>query len=171
MRNSGIPYAARSLGKAGFTLLELSLTMVVTVTLLVTVGGLVSSSQGAFTEMLGSTSAHQASRKVIERLTWELRFAQPGSITLAQPTDARSLTFTGVTGWSGSAAQTTALQTISFNSGQVLLNGVNIGGGISDVIFNLNGQTLSILVVVQKTVVTGGKSKTFGKGSFVELHL
>ncbi len=171
MPYSGIPSVDRSAGKAGFTLIELCLTMLVTITILVTVGGLITSSQSAFTEMLGSNSAHQALRKVIERLSWELRFAQPGSITLAQPTDARSLTFLKVTGWSGSAAQTTALQTVSFNSGQVLLNGVNIGEGISDVVFNLNGQTLSILVAVQKSVVTGGTSKTYGKSSFVELHL
>lgn len=160
-----------SFDRFGYTLIEMMVTFGVMATLLVTFGGLLASSQRSMNEIMGSAVVNETGKRALDRMVWELRFASPDSIKLAQPIDSRSISYKKVTGWAGSQAALSALQTISFNKGALLLNGTVVAGAVKDLVMNLNGRALTLEVVTEKDVNSAGSALTLSNTVSAQIRL
>ena len=160
-----------TLRELGNTLLETVFTLVLVVALLGLLGGSLVQSQNAMTEIGATATVREVQQKVLERLVWELRFAEKDSIVLDLPADAHSITFIKLAGWETSAPAYSIPQTISFVFGRVTLNGVTIAEGVTDLTFNQNGNLVTAAIKVEKNIVVGGYNRTISSSSMVEVCL
>jgi len=167
---NGTPRQMRGL-RAGYTLVELMMTLAVIATILVGLGGVLVSSHNAYTEMLASSSIDETGCRTLDRLVWELRYAQADTLALSPATNARTITYRKVQGWAGTGATLSAVQTVTFSAGKVQLNGVAIADGVQDLFFNLNGNTLSAALDMQKTVNVSGASHVLSRRFEVQIVL
>ena len=145
---------------AGYTLIELVIVIAVTLVLLGTMGTALMTGQRVFTEISLAATANETTRRLLDRMVYELRFADLASLTLDEPTDARAVTFRPVLGFDGVATILGAPRTLSFDDGKVVLEGVTLAEDIGDVLFNLVGSELVMFVEIEKTYIVGGTSQT-----------
>jgi len=142
-------------GRAGFTVVEMIVSVAVIALLFVALGTCLSSSIVAERETMASAIVDDIHRNVFDRLAFELRYA--GNLSLTPATNATSVTFEPVSGWAGAAPVFDPPKTLVFQQGQILLDGAVIASGISGVTMNLNGNLLTIDVNIDPA--------TFGSGT------
>jgi prepilin-type N-terminal cleavage/methylation domain-containing protein len=160
---------ARVRSTSGYTLLEVMLSLAVLSTFLASMGTVMISSFRAYTEMSVSMNAEETANRVVDRIVWDLRFVPRTEITLAQPTNARALSFRRVQGWQGDAPVLSAPETFAFAGGRITWNGIVIADNIKDLIFNLNGHTLTVVLEIERTAMVGGFSRTFVESREVKI--
>lgn len=151
----------RADSRSGNTLLEVVISLTVLLTLLGAAVGVIASSQGAYVEISASLSAEETANRILDRIVWELRFAPQDTVELTPSVDARTVTFSKVQGWAAGARVLGAPQTISFDSGRVLSNGVIIADGVTDLVFNLSGNLLTAVLEIERSVHVAGFARTF----------
>jgi len=137
--------------RSGSTLIEAAASIGILVTFLASAGGVVSSSFGAYVDMTAVQTAEEIASRVMNRIVWELRFAPRESLALQEPPIARSISYRKVIGWSPDGPILSAVETLSFQSGQVLASGVALAGGVADLTFRLDGRTLTATVSVERS--------------------
>jgi hypothetical protein len=152
-------------------MLEVVLSLAILATLVAAMGTVMASSFGAYTEMSVSLEAEETANRVVERVVWELRYVPREEITLDQPTDARSITYRKVEGWQADAPVLSAPQTISFAGGRITCNGIVLAEDIEDLTFNLNGNTLAVVLAIERTVTVGGSERTFVESREVQISV
>jgi len=143
----------------GHTLIELCVVLGVAAVILVALGSVFTASQSVYTETLGSAVADDVARRALDRLVSELRFAQLDSLNPRNPTGARSLSFSTVVGWDGSVPVLSPSQTISFDSGRIVLNGNAIADQVTDLTFTLNGAALTASLALERPVMVQGVAR------------
>ena len=111
-------------------------------------------------EVSTSSTVYEQVRRNLSRIVVELRDADPSTFDPPVPVAAQSLTFSKVTGWDGTASILSAPQTISFDSGRILLNGQVIADGIKDLSYTLAADMLTIDLEVEKSFPAGGTMRT-----------
>ncbi len=158
-------------GDSGHTMLEVVIVLVVGTVLLLTFGSMIIGAQGAYNEGMVAANADSTATRVLRQAVSELRDAQLSSITLSQPTNAPSISYTKITGWSGTAPTTSATQTLSFASGALSLNGQVIVDGLADVFFDLDVSVLTITVRVSATTATRGVERVISRQLVANLSL
>ena len=126
-------------------------------TLLVAFGTCASSLLKAHVEMSASAVAEDEGRRLMERLIFELRFAEDHD--LANLVAVNTLSYSSVTDWDwANALPVVTFKTLALNSGRVLLDGTVIAAGVEDLTFRRNGNLLTIVLVTTQAFQSAGKS-------------
>ena len=157
--------------RAGFTLLELSIVLTIVTLLLGALTSALQSSQDAYQVMTRSSAADDMLRRTLNRIIDELRFAQRDSLDPFDPVDSRTLTFSGSTGWDGTGSIPGTSRTISFVSGEVLLEGQVIATGVSDLTFTFLDGVITIVLEYDSLVVVSGENRTIARRLVSQLVL
>ena len=147
--------------RSGTTLLEVVISLVILLTILGAAVGVIASSQAAYLEISASLAAEETANRVLDRIVWELRFAPQDTVSLSPAVDARSVTFSKVEGWADGARVLTEPQSLSFDSGKVLSNGVIIAEGVTNLVFNMSGNLLTAVLELERSVHVAGFARTF----------
>ncbi len=80
-----------------------------------------------------------------------------------------TLSFNAVSGGENSEPVISGLQTISFDSGKILVNGQVIAEGIKDLTFNLDGNVLTVSVEIEREV--SGTTRTVLRRRVAQIRL
>ena len=147
--------------RSGNTLLEVVISLVILLTILGAAVGVIASSQAAYLEISASLSAEETANRVLDRIVWELRFAPQDTVALSPAVDARTVTYSKVQGWADGTRVLTEPQTLSFDSGKVLSNGVIIAEGVTNLVFNMSGNLLTAVLELERTAHVAGFARTF----------
>jgi hypothetical protein len=120
------------------------------ITFLVSAGGVVSSSFGAYVDMTAVQTAEEVASRVMDRIVHELRFAPAETLTLEPAPVARSIAYRKVIGWQSDGPVLSEVQTLAFQARRVLASGVPLAGDVADLTFRLDGRTLTAKVSVER---------------------
>ena len=140
----------------GFTLLELLIVCTVVAVLVIELQSIFMASQVAFSETTASAVADDSLRRVTTRIKSELRFVELENLSVINP---QELSFSSVSGWDGEELVLRPRQTISFGSGQVLMNGNVMADGLKNLSFTLDDDLLTIDLEIEESSTVGGISR------------
>lgn len=141
-------------GRAGFTVVEMIVSVAVLALLFVALGTCLASSIVAERETMASAIVDDIHRNVFDRLAFELRYS--GNLALTPTINATSLTYEPIVGWAGAAPDFDPPKTLQFQSGQLLLDNQVIASGITSVAMNLNGSLLTVTVTIDPATYGAG---------------
>ena len=157
--------------RAGFTLLEVIVATLMTLVVVGTATRVILRMQDSLIDATVRATTLESSRRLLDRLIEELRDAQPESLVLTPPTDARIINFSTVAGWDGSERLISPDHTISFEAGTVYFDGTAIAALVDDLYFNLDDSLLTIVVRVERTTHVFGEPSTISRELSAQLSL